>query len=283
MAGIFPLNAVDESIDIPLCTCSVVLKLLLERKLGIVDGSLNQPFVKITVAELRNLFQSDVSHLIQSLALFRTSHSDKLSVIGHTGITCREAEHLLLLHDVKVNQTGRTIVEDSSGNLGNSRGLQVGSTRQTPCHSHIFSLQSINFLDNRLSNGGFSLILQLRNGRIGLPVSEILLNGGHHLIGVEITRQTDADIVGHIISGIVILHIGDGRILQMLLGAQRGLLTVGMIGEKCLVERFPHLAAVLGKAHVLLLINRLQLGVETADDIVTETVGLNAGPVVNLV
>ena len=79
------------------------------------------------------------------------------------------------------------------------------------------------------------------------------------------------------------LDVGDGRVLQVLLGADRGLLAVRVVR----VERPGHglveLLAVAGQGHVLLLIDGLQLGVEAADHQMTETVGLDTGPVVDLV
>ena len=69
----------------------------------------------------------------------------------------------------------------------------------------------------------------------------------------------------------------------MLLGTKSRLLAVRMVrvegGEQCLI----HLAAVLGKGHVLLLIDGLQLGVESPDHVVAETVSLDARPVVDLI
>ena len=42
------------------------------------------------------------------------------------------------------------------------------------------------------------LILELGDGRIGLPCSEVLLNNGHELIGIKITGYADGDIVRHV-------------------------------------------------------------------------------------
>ena len=69
----------------------------------------------------------------------------------------------------------------------------------------------------------------------------------------------------------------------MLLCAQHGLCAVGMVGKQCREHSLGELAAIAGEAHVLLLIYGLQLGMETADDVVLEAVGLNLCPVFQLV
>ena len=81
----------------------------------------------------------------------------------------------------------------------------------------------------------------------------------------------------------VILDIGDRGVLQVFLCTQYGLRAVGMVGEQGGVHGLPDFAAVARQRHVLLLVDGLQLGVEAADHGVLETVGLDLGPVVDLV
>ena len=69
----------------------------------------------------------------------------------------------------------------------------------------------------------------------------------------------------------------------MFLRTQHGLRTVGVMREQRGVECLPNLAAVAGQRHVLLLVDSLQLGVEASDDGMLKAVGLNAGPVVDLI
>ena len=69
----------------------------------------------------------------------------------------------------------------------------------------------------------------------------------------------------------------------MLLRTQHGLCAVGVVREERGVHRLPDLAAVLRERHVLLLVDGLQLGVEAADHGVPEAVGLDFGPVLDLV
>ena len=114
-------------------------------------------------------------------------------------------------------------------------------------------------------------------------MTEVLVNDGNHLIGVEVTAQTDGHVVGYIPGLVIVLDVGDGGVLQMLLCTQNGLCSVGVVGEKHAVDLFQHLAGVIGQGHVLLLIYGLQLGVESAYGGVLETVCLNLCPVFNLV
>ena len=81
----------------------------------------------------------------------------------------------------------------------------------------------------------------------------------------------------------VVLHIGDGRVLQVVLGAQNRLGAIGMMREEGCEGRLPHFAVVLGQGHILLLVDGLQLGVEAPDDRMTETVRLNLRPILDLV
>ena len=69
----------------------------------------------------------------------------------------------------------------------------------------------------------------------------------------------------------------------MFLRAYRRLCAVGMGGEEQPVHRLPHLVVVSGEPHVVLLVHRLQLGVETAYHHVLESVALYSRPVLHLV
>ena len=69
----------------------------------------------------------------------------------------------------------------------------------------------------------------------------------------------------------------------MLLAAEGRLLPIRVMREQGLVQSLPEFAVVLGEGHVLLLIDGLELRVETADHDIAEAVRLDTGPVVNLV
>ena len=69
----------------------------------------------------------------------------------------------------------------------------------------------------------------------------------------------------------------------MLLSTQHGLATIGMVGEQRCVHRLIDLATVVGERHILLLVNGFELGVETANHNILETIRLDFEPILNLV
>ena len=117
----------------------------------------------------------------------------------------------------------------------------------------------------------------------GLPLSKIAVENGNHLVGVEITCHTDGHIVRHIPLIKVVLDIGDGRILQVFLCTDSGLRTIGVCRGEHLTQCTEHLVVVVSEVDVILLIDGLQLGVETTNHHVLEAVALNLSPVLDLV
>ena len=81
----------------------------------------------------------------------------------------------------------------------------------------------------------------------------------------------------------MVLDIDDRGVLQVLLGADSGLDAVRMAGKQHGINGFHSLGVILRKAHVLLLIDSLQLGVEAADHRVDEPVSLDLRPILYLV
>ena len=69
----------------------------------------------------------------------------------------------------------------------------------------------------------------------------------------------------------------------MLLRSDRCLDSVRMTGKQHGINRFHRFGIILREAHVLLLIDGLQLGVETPDDGMDEPVGLNLRPILYLI
>ena len=118
---------------------------------------------------------------------------------------------------------------------------------------------------------------------IGLPVTEVLLQGCYHLVGLEVAGYADSYVIRYIIGVVILLYIGDGRVLEVFLAAEGRLFSVRVVREQSLVDSFPDLAAVLGKGHVFLLVDGIKFGVEAADYAVTESVCLNLRPIVDLV
>ena len=81
----------------------------------------------------------------------------------------------------------------------------------------------------------------------------------------------------------MVLYVDDRRILKVLLGSQGGLESVRMLGKQHGVDSLHCLFLVLGQAHILFLIDSLQLGMEAPDHRMPEPVGLDLGPIVDLV
>ena len=69
----------------------------------------------------------------------------------------------------------------------------------------------------------------------------------------------------------------------MLLRTDSGLCAVGVSREELLAECSPLLVEVACEVHIVLLVHRLKLSVESAYNHVLEAVSLDACPVVNLV
>ena len=124
------------------------------------------------------------------------------------------------------------------------------------------------------------LHLFLRNS---LPVAEVLVNLSNHFVRVEVASHTDSSIVWHIPLLEVVLDIGDAGILQVSLRADGGLCTVWMRGKQLVHQGVVHLLAVVGQIDVILLIDCLQLRMESTDGHVLETIGLNLQPRIHLV
>ena len=82
---------------------------------------------------------------------------------------------------------------------------------------------------------------------------------------------------------IVILDIGDRRVLQILLCTQYDLRSIRMLGEERGEDRLLHFAVVPGQRHIFFFVYSFQFRMETADDIILEAVCLNLCPVLYLI
>ena len=69
----------------------------------------------------------------------------------------------------------------------------------------------------------------------------------------------------------------------MLLSTDGGLCAIRMVRPQHLTQGSEQLTTVAGQSDVILLVNSLQLGVETANHHILETIGLDLSPVINLV
>ena len=159
----------------------------------------------------------------------------------------------------------------------------VRCSRIFPSHHHVLGIQSIYILRNRLGDYAFCLERQLRQILVGLHLAEILLDDSHHLVGIEITAETDCHVVRNVVCLVIFLDIGDRRVLQVLLGSEDSLCAIRMVREKHSVHSLKSLSEIACQRHVLLLVHGFELSVEASDHRIHEPVGLDACPVLDLV
>ena len=280
---ILPVDVGDEGVYEHVRTGAVALELAHLLQAYVVDGSGDELFVELAGAEFRYLFEGEVAELFKGLALLGHAHGQEEAVVRLGVDSCTQIHSLLLLVDVEVDQTGLSVAEDAARDLGNGGGLQVGGAGQAPSHCHHLRLKALDLLDDGFGDGLFGLIFEFGDVRIGLPVAEVLLYDLHHLLGVEVAGKADGDVVRAVEGVEGPLDVHDRGILQLLLRAENGLGAVGMMGEEAGVDGFEHLAVVAGEVHVVFLVDGFELGVESADHVVAEAVGLDLRPVLHLV
>ena len=188
----------------------------------------------------------------------------------------------LLLVDVDVDETALAVVQHALEEVGQHGVVAAVAAVQTIGAHSVLGIEAADVLGDDAGDGFLALKLQLGH-RTRLHIAPVLVDNLDGLVGVEIARQADADVVGHIVGGHEVADVAHRGVLQVLLAAQGGLVAVGVMGEEGGKHGVVHLAVVLGEAHVLLLVDGLQLGVEQAQHQVLEAVGLNLAPSLQLV
>ena len=192
------------------------------------------------------------------------------------------SEHLHLIIDVEVDESGRAVAEHRADDV-QGVNLQGVAAVEAPTHPQRLSLQAIDggvaWSGDGLQGGEH----RLANVLTGLPLSEVAVDDGNDLIGIEVAGHADGYVVRAIPLIEVVLDVHNRRILQVFLRADGGLCAIGVGGEEHLAHRLPELARVLCDADVIFFVDGLQLRVETTDDHVLETVALNACPVLHFV
>ena len=277
-----PLLAVDERVDVEHGALVVFVELVHQLHLVVVDRSLDQPFVELSGANLCCFGQQQVAHFVQRLPGFGAAGHEERSVVGLRRGVGIGREHLLLLVQVEVNQACLPVVEDRTYDVRHVvRGVRCG--RQPPAQHDARGLGAIDLLHHGRGDRLFGLEFQFRQVGVGLHVAEVLVDRCDHLVGIEVARDADGHVVGHVVGLVVVLDVGDRRVLEALLRSQHGLRAVGMVGEERGVHRLPDFAAVLRQRHVFLFVDGLQFGVEATDHGIAEAVGLDFSPVVDLV
>ena len=161
--------------------------------------------------------------------------------------------------------------------------VAVGSLGNAPCHSHILSFRAENL--HHLGRGKRLFGRQLGAGQVlvRLQVAEVLRDYINHIVGIEIAREAYGHIVGDIPLLMIVLDIGNRRIFKVLLCAEHSLRAIRVRRVESGQQLLVYLAAVLGQRHVFLLVDGFQLGVESSQYRMLETVGLYARPVIYLV
>ena len=277
-----PIGAVYKRLHEPVGASGVALQLVLLVEFEIIHRGFQQRFVKVAVAQLLQFAQQQVLHFVQRLPGLGPSGHHEHAVVGHQRGIGVGTQGLLLLRDVQVDEAGLTVVQDLSYHL-HQFGIGVGGCGQAPGQGDVLGFQAQHFTGEGRGDVIFLWQVQHRQFRIGLQRAEVLVQRGNHLVGVEVAAEADGHVVGHVPRLVVLLDVGDGRVLQVLLRAQHRLRTVGVMGEEGGQHGLVHLARVARQRHVLLFVHRLQFRMEAADDTVPEAFGLNLGPLLYLV
>ena len=274
--------AVDECVDVHVGAAGVLFEGLLLVELVVGGDGLYEVGVKVAGAELVELGKQEGSHLVECLAGFGRAYEDERTAVGHADEAGAGSEHGLGEVDVYVDEAAVAVAEYFGGNL-EELGVGVGGRRRAPCEVDALRLGTVDLTFDGCGDGLLGLELKHGQPGVGLEMAEIACDYVDHVVGVEVAAETDGHVVRDVPLLVVVLYVGDGGVLEIFLRAEHGLRAVGMVGEEgcegCLVE----LAVVLGEAHVLLLVDGFELGVEAADYGVLEAVGLYAGPVLDLV
>ena len=279
---LFPCGTVDKRLYEHIGTRLIALQGVVIAQLHVVDHRRQQVVREVTLLQLLNLGQQQLAHLFQRLSLLGRTSQYKGGVV-HTRLhTCASTQHRHLMVDVQVNEACGTIAQHALNHL-QGVNLQRRSLVESIANPQVLSLQA--------DDGGVHMLRQLLLGRIlrllhvltRLPLSEVLVDGGNHLIGVKVASHTDSHVVGHIPLLEVVLDIGNRGVLQVLLRTNSGLCAIGVRGIEFVAQSIIEFIRIVSQIDVILLVHSLQLRMETTDGHVHEAVCLDLGPVVNLV
>ncbi len=277
-----PVHTVDEGVDIGHRAVAVLFERLHLAALVVGDRRGEQLFVEIAGPQLPDLIEQHVARLFERLPRLGIADGHHHAVVGQLEALRTHAQHFLLLLDIDVQQAALAVRKQRTHELDHV-GVLARSAAGAPAQVDHFGLLPQHRLLDGSGHRRFGREGPFGQFGIGFQSAEVLVDRRDHPVGIEIARQADGHIVGHVISLVVILDVGDRRVLQILLRTQHGVHSVGMVRIERHHERVQHLAAVARERHVVLLVDGLQLGVESADHRIGETVGLDLRPVVDLV
>ena len=260
----------------------VVVKGTLFTQLSIINDRGQQVVREVTLLQILYLCQHQRANLFERLTRLRHTNQQERRVVLLGLYSCLSHLHLHLLIQVQVKDTCTTIAQQVANHIQRIT-LQVRSLLGQPTYPHLVSLLTN---DGRI-RGRCQFTLCREHGLTDIstwfPLSEIAINDSHHLVRIEVTSHTDSHIIGHIPLLKVVLDIRNGWILQVCLRTDSGLSTIGVCRRQLLTHRTPYLVTIIGQIHVILLIDSLQLRMETANHHVLETVSLYLCPVLHLV
>ena len=238
------------------------------------------------MGNLGNFVEHQLTHLVETLS--RQSHT----VGQHNGVVAHSfglnscCQHFLLLIKVEVEEAGSTVAQKTTDEV---QGVHlVGSrTFEAPAEHHVLGLLTQYILADRFGDGGLRCESQLVGvvgiSFLGIPVAEVLFDEVHHGIGLKVTRKADDDIARNVPLVKVVLNVDERRVLEVLLGTDGSLSAVGVGGEEHSRQGFEFLRHIACHAHVLLLIDGFEFGVEETEHGVLETLRLDFCPVLHLV
>ena len=260
----------------------VALGLLHDLKFQLIDAGLKETLVELALLHEVKLLKEQVAQLAEALSRGGAATEHEGGIVVESVGAGVGAEGFLLLVDVEVDETARAVVEYHLHGLG-QQGVAASVTFfYAEGNGEVGRVLAVHEADDGRGNGILFHLGEWGN-RTRHPAAEILVDNLDGLVGIEVARHSNAHIVGHIVGGMVFADVLHRGILQVLDGADSGLLAVGMVGEQGRHHRLVDAAVVLSHANVLLLVDGFQLGVEQTQHQVGEAVALHLGPGLELV
>ena len=207
-----PVLAIDEGVLHHLGAVAVLAQAAQHIEFLVGEDSLHQVVVELSAFEFLYLTEHEVTHLFELLSLLGFSLCDKRRIVGQAFHPGTGIHHLHRLVEVDIHESGFAVgeeIRDEAQRVGLVRSGLV----KLPTEHHV-----LGFLSD---NSGVDVLLQVSDRcifgsgerRARFPGAEILVDGGHGLVGVEVTGQTDGHVVGHVVAVEIVLDVDDARIL----------------------------------------------------------------------
>ena len=279
---LFPGRTVYKGLHKHVGTRTIVFKGIVVLQLQIVHHRGQQVVAELTFLQFLHLLEQQRTHLVECLSLTWCAAKDEQRVVHHRHHTAPCLQHLHLLIDVEVDKSGGTVAQHRLNHLQRVY-LHRRGTVEAIAHPQRLCLHSNDRGVLWLCDFRHFGELWLLNVFAWLPLSEVLLYNGHHLIGIEVARHADCHVVGYVPLLEILLDVCDRGVLQVILRADGGLHAVRMMREQLGQQGIVELVGVVGQVDVILLVDGFQLRVESTNHHVLKTVRLNLGPVLYLI